>query len=109
MDIFGKQLHIICLKDMVVPSANLLLEKKTICDTLQELNITYIEQYRFNDCRDRRPLPFDFYLPEYDIYIEHFGIDENGSLIFPSSGKNLKESDFIRSTGKNSIPLARHS
>ena len=36
-------------------------------------------------------------------------IDENGILILPSSGKNLKESDFIKSTGKNSIPRARHS
>lgn len=27
----------------------------------------------------RRQYKPDFYLPEYDIYIEHFGIDENGS------------------------------
>ena len=36
-------------------------------------------------------------------------IDENGNLIFPFSGKNLVASDFIKFTGKNSMPLARHS
>ena len=36
-------------------------------------------------------------------------IEENGSLILPFSGKNFDESDFKKLTGKNSIPLARHS
>lgn len=28
---------------------------------------------RFNDCRNIRPLPFDFYLPEHRISIEYDG------------------------------------
>lgn len=37
---------------------------------LKELNIEYIQQKRFSDCKNIRPLPFDFYLPKYNICIE---------------------------------------
>lgn len=33
-------------------------------------NIDYIEQYKFDNCRNIKPLPFDFYLPDYNICIE---------------------------------------
>lgn len=36
-------------------------------------NIKFIKQYRFNGCRNKNPLPFDFYLPKYDICIEFDG------------------------------------
>lgn len=37
---------------------------------LDELNVQYITEYRFEDCRDTYALPFDFYLPEYNLCIE---------------------------------------
>jgi hypothetical protein len=36
--------------------------------------IKYIRQHKFIDCRDIRPLPFDFYLPDNNICIEYHGI-----------------------------------
>lgn len=36
-------------------------------------NIEYIPQKRFKDCRNIKPLPFDFYLPTYNICIEYDG------------------------------------
>ena len=36
-------------------------------------DIEYIPQYRFNDCRDRYALPFDFYLPKFNTTIEYQG------------------------------------
>jgi len=36
-------------------------------------NITHIRQYRFNDCKNIKPLPFDFYLPDYNLCIEYDG------------------------------------
>lgn len=33
----------------------------------------YVTQKRFDDCRDNKPLPFDFYLPNYNIIIEFDG------------------------------------
>ena len=43
---------------------------KQILDTK---NIKYIQQFKFNDCRSKQPLPFDFYLPEHNICIEFDG------------------------------------
>lgn len=40
---------------------------------LEKNNIEYIIQKRFKDCRDKLPLPFDFYLPKLDICIEYDG------------------------------------
>ena len=37
-------------------------------------NIKFEQQFIFNDCKDIRPLPFDFYLPDYDTCIEFHGI-----------------------------------
>lgn len=39
-----------------------------------ELNkIEYIQEKRFDDCRDNKPLPFDFYLPNHNLIIEFDG------------------------------------
>ena len=42
-------------------------------DILNENNIEYISQYKYDDCRNKKPLPFDFYLPLYDLLIEYDG------------------------------------
>ena len=47
--------------------------EKLISIWLDNHNIDYISQYKFDDCRDKRPLPFDFYLPQYNACIEHDG------------------------------------
>ena len=36
-------------------------------------NINYESQKRFKDCKNKRPLPFDFYLTDYNICIEYDG------------------------------------
>lgn len=36
-------------------------------------NINFIQEKTFCDCKDIRPLPFDFYLPEYNMCIEFDG------------------------------------
>ena len=35
--------------------------------------INYLKELRFKDCRDKRPLPFDFYLSDYNCCIEYDG------------------------------------
>lgn len=44
-----------------------------IIAALQELNCNFIHQYKFVDCIDKRPLPFDFYLSDYNLCIEFDG------------------------------------
>ena len=41
---------------------------------LDNLGIKYIREYIFKDCKFKSYLPFDFYLPEYNILIEYDGI-----------------------------------
>lgn len=54
-------------------------------------NIKYIQQYRIQDCKYKKPLPFDFYLPDYDLLIEFDGIQH-----FQMTKKDTKESFELR-------------
>lgn len=56
------------------PHCNESQGEKRIRKWLLTNNINFIAQYRFNDCRNIRPLPFDFYLPNYNTCIEFDGI-----------------------------------
>ena len=48
--------------------------EKNIRLFLKKNKISYIKQFVFEDCKDKRVLPFDFYLPDYNIIIEFDGI-----------------------------------
>ena len=39
----------------------------------KQYNINFIPQKRFDDCRDVYTLPFDFYLPDYNLIVEIMG------------------------------------
>ena len=45
-----------------------------IFDILQEEGIDFETQKRYDDCRNIRALPFDFYLPKYNTCIEYNGV-----------------------------------
>jgi hypothetical protein len=47
--------------------------EKIIRQYLIEHDIKFKSQYKFNNCKDKKVLPFDFYLPEYNICIEYQG------------------------------------
>ena len=40
---------------------------------LQDRNIMFVEEKKFNECKNKNHLPFDFYLPKYNICIEFDG------------------------------------
>src|SRR5699024_12127551 len=40
---------------------------------LTKINENYITQKEFSNCRIKQPLPFDFYLPQYNMVIETHG------------------------------------
>lgn len=48
-------------------------EKKIIAKYLDNKNIKYERQYKFDDCRSKDKLPFDFYIPSKNIVIEYDG------------------------------------
>lgn len=53
-------------------------------------NIKYISEKRFDDCRNILPLPFDFYLVDYNTCIEFQG-EQHYSLVYNFFGNHTKE------------------
>lgn len=47
--------------------------EKRIEDYLKSMKIDFKREKTFPDCRDKNPLPFDFYLPRYNLCIEFDG------------------------------------
>lgn len=47
--------------------------EKEISRVLDMLHIDYGTQFKFQDCKDEHPLPFDFYIPDKNICIEYDG------------------------------------
>ena len=56
------------------PHCNFSHGEKAIEKFLIESNVSFNPQKWFSDCRDKMPLPFDFYLPELNVAIEYQGI-----------------------------------
>lgn len=52
------------------PRCNMSNFEKKIESVLLDNNIKYIQQYKYDDCRDINPLPFDFYLSDFNVLIE---------------------------------------
>ena len=87
-------------------------------DYLIKNNFNYKREYRFNDCKDVKPLPFDFYLKDFDCLIEidglqHFepvrfgGYNESPAKRFELQQKHDKiKNDYCN---KKNIPLLRIS
>ena len=47
--------------------------ENAISKLLNEHNIIFTQEQKFKDCKDKRELPFDFYLPENNLCIEYDG------------------------------------
>ena len=83
-------------------------------DLLKQYNIHYIRQKRFDDCRNKKTLPFDFYIPiintciEYDgeqhfSPIEHWG----GEEMFKIRQQNDKiKTEYCKEKGINLIRIS---
>jgi hypothetical protein len=86
--------------------------EKKIKEFLDENSITYIREKKFESCKNIKQLPFDFYLPEYNICIEYDGeLHYRPSNIFggESTLKRIKNNDDIKSKWclENNINLIR--
>ena len=65
--------ELICYRKTSCGCSNYSNMENFIATILSDYNINYIPQARFSDCRDILPLPFDFYLYDYNILIEYDG------------------------------------
>ena len=56
------------------PKCNESKGEKQIASLLDSKYVAYERQKKFKDCCDINPLPFDFYLPDYNMAIEYDGL-----------------------------------
>ena len=56
--------------------------------------IKYTPQKRFDDCKDIKPLPFDFYLSDYNTCIEYDGQQHFEPVDFSGKRENLAQQQF---------------
>ena len=76
-------------------SKTISLSENIIQNILEANNIAYIKQFCFTDCRDKAPLPFDFYLPEYNICIEYDGEQHYRPVNFGGIDDERAKENFI--------------
>ena len=86
--------------------------EKRISEYLNNKNIEYKEQYKFKDCKFKKQLPFDFYIPSLNIIIEYDG-RQHYEIIEYFGGLNTfidtKIRDIVKTTycKENNIKLIR--
>ncbi len=98
------------------PKCNMSKGELAIKEFLLLNNISFENQKTFEDCKNKRKLPFDFYLPDYNLCIEYDGIQHfkpvqfNGTLEEAKENfKQTKENDQIKNQycKDNNIKLLR--
>jgi len=65
--------------------------EKQIRVFLENNKINFTPQYRFNNCINKYPLPFDFYLPDYNMCIEFNGEQHYKSFKFFGGSEKFKQ------------------
>ena len=63
---------------------------------LTKINENYITQKEFSDCRIKQPLPFDFYLTQYNMVIETHGKQHYEEVKFYKTNEHTLKSDKIK-------------
>lgn len=88
------------LKGHGCPACNQSKGEEKVSEFLKSKNIIFLPQHRFKDCVDKIPLPFDFYLPDYNTCIEFNGIQHYKPKEYfggEDGFKNQQKKDKIKS------------
>ena len=80
-----------------------------IANILNKRNILFVREKRFDDCKGKKKLPFDFYLYDYNTLIEYDGIQHFKPSFNEKEFKNIKINDEIKNKycEEHSIKLLR--
>ena len=78
-------------------------ERLKSMEEIEIANFLYLNNIKYEYERQYKPINQnykpDFYLPEYNIYIEHFGIDRNNNVPSFFKGKNGKSAKEVYNEG----------
>lgn len=67
-----------------------------ISSYLDKYDVNYNRWFSFYDCRDKQPLPFDFYLPDFNLAIEFDGLHHMKPVYGEESFKTTKLHDAMK-------------
>jgi len=86
------------------------LGENKIAEYLLENKIKFIPQKKFNECKYKKELPFDFYLLDYNICIEYNGLQHYKSIIYWGGDSEFKYRQIrdklkVEYCFNNNIPL----
>lgn len=86
------------------------LGEKEIEKYLTENNLSFVSQKRFKDCKFKKELPFDFYLPSYNLCIEFNGLQHYKSVFYWGGDfglveRKLRDKIKMEYCKNNNIPL----
>lgn len=70
--------------------------EEKIFNILQSMDIKFIREKRFIDCKNLRPLPFDFYIPSKNMIIEYDGEQHFKPKFNEKSFEDTKKNDKIK-------------
>ena len=79
--------------------------EKIIFSLLSVAKIKKIHQKRFDDCKDKYTLPFDFYLPSYNVCIEYHGEQHYYPVDFAGRGKEWAIKEFKELKRRDKIKM----
>lgn len=74
--------------------------EESVENVLRDIGVSFIRQYRFDGCRNIRPLPFDFFLPDFNAVIEYDGSHHYES-VYHKSGIDSYERTIVNDKIKN--------
>lgn len=73
--------------------------ERRISTFLDKINIEYLTEFKFEDCKDVLPLSYDFYIPKYNLCIEFDGEQHYRSIDWFGGEENFKKQqkrDYIK-------------
>ena len=111
---FKQTPHLHTIKKCGCPFCKQSKGEKEIKKYLKMNKMKFIEQKRFENCKNKNKLPFDFYLPDLNVCIEYDGKQHFESVEFFGGEKafyKIKENDKIKNQYclENNIGLIRIS
>jgi len=95
------------------PKCNESKGEKEISKILKSLNINFVYQKKFSNCKNQKKLSFDFYLPDYNTCIEYDGKQHFQETNYWKNNKmkleKTKQNDLIKNNycKENNIELIR--
>lgn len=83
--------------------SNLSKGEMQITEFLNNKSIFFKFQKTFPNCRNKKELLFDFYLPEYNLCVEYHGEQHYSPIDFAGKGVSWAKKEFLKNTKRDKI------